>query len=145
MGPAAEAKIIILIPHHRHVEEKNNAKVGAVCISLWNGLLLVSGRGVEWFTGGEHRLVLVCYKLVLMWYWCGIANTIGVVHCRFWCYGGMYWWLLLLRQLEVALFEMLPAVHHLHLHLHLHEKKMTVRGTMVRSEVCNSWCFCLES
>ena len=24
-------------------------------------------------------------------------------------------------------------------------KKMTVRGTMVRSEVCNSWCFCLES
>ena len=23
--------------------------------------------------------------------------------------------------------------------------KMTVRGTMVRSEVCNSWCFCLES
>ena len=22
---------------------------------------------------------------------------------------------------------------------------MTVRGTMVRSEVCNSWCFCLES
>ena len=25
------------------------------------------------------------------------------------------------------------------------EIKMTVRGTMVRSEVCNSWCFCLES
>ena len=25
------------------------------------------------------------------------------------------------------------------------ELKMTVRGTMVRSEVCNSWCFCLES
>ena len=25
------------------------------------------------------------------------------------------------------------------------KKKMTVRGTMVRSEVCNSWCFCLES
>ena len=24
-------------------------------------------------------------------------------------------------------------------------KKMTVRGTMVRSEVCNSWCFCLGS
>ena len=24
-------------------------------------------------------------------------------------------------------------------------KKMTVRGTMVLSEVCNSWCFCLES
>ena len=24
-------------------------------------------------------------------------------------------------------------------------EKMTVRGTMVRSEVCNSWCFCLES
>ena len=23
--------------------------------------------------------------------------------------------------------------------------KMTVRGTMVRSEVCNFWCFCLES
>ena len=23
-------------------------------------------------------------------------------------------------------------------------EKMTVRGTMVRSEVCNSWCFCLE-
>ena len=23
--------------------------------------------------------------------------------------------------------------------------KMTVQGTMVRSEVCNSWCFCLES
>ena len=23
--------------------------------------------------------------------------------------------------------------------------KMTVRGTMLRSEVCNSWCFCLES
>ena len=23
--------------------------------------------------------------------------------------------------------------------------KMTVRGTMVRSEVCNSWCFCLGS
>ena len=23
--------------------------------------------------------------------------------------------------------------------------KITVRGTMVRSEVCNSWCFCLES
>ena len=23
--------------------------------------------------------------------------------------------------------------------------KMTVRGTMVRSEVCNSWCFCLVS
>ena len=31
----------------------------------------------------------------------------------------MYWWPLLLRQLEVALFEMLPEVHHLHLHLHL--------------------------
>ena len=26
-----------------------------------------------------------------------------------------------------------------------HCSKMTVRGTMVRSEVCNSWCFCLES
>ena len=26
-----------------------------------------------------------------------------------------------------------------------HSSKMTVRGTMVRSEVCNSWCFCLES
>ena len=25
------------------------------------------------------------------------------------------------------------------------KRKMTVRGTMVRSEVCNSWCFCLES
>ena len=24
-------------------------------------------------------------------------------------------------------------------------QKMTVRGTMVRSEVCNSWCFCLGS
>ena len=23
--------------------------------------------------------------------------------------------------------------------------KMTVRGTMVRSEVCNAWCFCLGS
>ena len=22
---------------------------------------------------------------------------------------------------------------------------MTVRGTMVRSEVCNAWCFCLGS
>ena len=26
-----------------------------------------------------------------------------------------------------------------------HTRKMTVRGTMLRSEVCNSWCFCLES
>ena len=83
VGPAAEAKIIILVPHHRHVEEKNNAKVGAVCISLWNGLLLVSGRGVEWFTGEVHwwraqvglGLLQVGADVVLVWYcqyyWCG--------------------------------------------------------------------------
>ena len=88
VGPAAEAKVIILVPHHRHVEEKNNAKVGAVCISLWNGLLLVSGRGVEWFTGEVHwwraqvGLGLlqvgageVGADVVLVWYcqyyWCG--------------------------------------------------------------------------
>mgnify|MGYP001348521343 CR=1 FL=1 len=35
-------------------------------------------------------------------------------------------------------------LHHIRTRESLTEK-MTVRGTMVRSEVCNSWCYCLES
>ena len=27
--------------------------------------------------------------------------------------------------------------------MRISDKKMTIRGTMVRSEVCNAWCFCL--
>ena len=38
-----------------------------------------------------------------------------------------------------------PSAYQTDLSLSAMKVKMTVRGTMVRSEVCNSWCFCLES
>ena len=45
-------------------------------------------------------------------------------------------WLLALYQMHLTVLQTVPVLVLL---------KMTVRGTMVRSEVCNSWCFCLES
>ena len=60
-------------PHlHPHLEEKNNAKVGAVCISLWNGHAEWAVRLVRRI-GGTFSLTLVqvgtdWYRLVSNWY-----------------------------------------------------------------------------
>ena len=39
----------------------------------------------------------------------------------------------------------LPIYKYQYIEFVLTNLKMTVRGTMVRSEVCNAWCFCLGS
>ena len=60
-------------PHHPHLEEKNNAKVGVVCISLWNGPG-VSGWG-GWSRTFHWWITLVCSSsywwswYCYWWYW----------------------------------------------------------------------------